>query len=169
MFTEAWLHFCDHKKGDGFYHYCQKSQYLHCKGHVVNAPLSCGKNTGLPCLSLAPTLSRWPECIWPGTQAQWVLCGPPTASIPSISTSLRVDWFPDCFSFTAAGFLSVPCSSRLLSSYRQPGADRVKAVILENWVSRGKMCTMFVRARDSEFPVHIIALLRILVLSRHRT
>ena len=102
-----------------------------------------------------------------GSRAQWVLCRPPFLTIHSID--FNPERLPDCPSFTATGFLSAPRSSRLLSSYRQPGADRVKAVILERWVRRGKMCTMFVRGRDSEFPVHIIALLRILVLSRRRT
>lgn len=119
--------------------------------------------------SVAATLSRWPVSISPGAEAQWVLRRPPIPSNPSMSTRLSVDWFLDCTSFTATGFLSAPCSSRLLSSYRQPGADRVKVVVLEHWVRRGKMCTMFVRERDSEFPVHITALLRILVLSRRRT
>lgn len=61
-----------------------------------------------------------------------------------IDFCLRADWFPDCLSFTTMGFLGSPCWSRLLSSYQQPGTDRVKAVILENWMRRGKMCTMCV-------------------------
>lgn len=152
------------------YHQNPSPLSLYCKTHVLNAPLCCGKNTGLPCQSpLPPTLSRWPGSISTGAQAQWVLCGLPLPSIPLISTCFSVNWIPDCISFTVTRFLSTPCSSGPCSSYWQAGAERVKAVILENGVRRGKMCMMFSRERDSEFPVHIIALWRILVPLRCRT
>ncbi len=171
MFAEAWLHFCDHEKEEGFYHYHQKSQStpspLH---HVVNAPLCFGKNTGLPCQPLWPL--PYPDGLGvshqgprPSGSCVGPLYRPSHRFLPASVWTGSLD----CLSFTATGFLSAPRSSRLLSSYRQPGADRVKAVILENWVRRGEMCTMFVRERDSEFPVHIIALLRIPVLSQCRT
>lgn len=96
-----------------------------------------GTNTGLPCqCPWPPTLSRWRESTLSGAQAQWVLCGIYIPFIPLISTCLNVNWIPDWVSFTATGFLSIPCSSGPLSCYWQPGAERVKAVILENWGER---------------------------------
>lgn len=49
----------------------------------------------------------------------------------SVHFYLHVKGFSDCHPFIAAGFLSTPCWRQLLSSYRQPGANRVQAVILE--------------------------------------
>lgn len=165
MFTEAWLHFCDHKKGERFcvcvwFYYDSRPPlpppkipvllYLHCKVHVVNTALCCGKNTGLPCQPLAATLSRWLGSISPGVLAQLVLCRPPIPSIPSIFPLLSVDWFLDCPSFTATGFLSAPCSSRLLvlpatwrrscqsCYFRALGEERgkcVRCLWLRFWVS----------------------------------
>lgn len=89
MFTEAWLHFCNHKMEEGFYRCHQKSRF-------TPPPQwgTCGECSSLlwrkhwASLSAcrAPTLSRWPGCITLGAPAQWALCGPLMLSIPSIST-----------------------------------------------------------------------------------
>lgn len=62
----------------------------------------------------------------------------------SVLFYLRVEGFSDCHSFIAVGFRGAPRRSRPLSSYRQPGANRVKAVILENWMERVKLRAAFV-------------------------
>lgn len=139
----------------------------------MNAALCCGTNTGLPCQP------RWlqpcPDGLGvshQGPRLQRAPGGPHAPAMLSVSSPARAG-FPDCLSFTAVGFLGAPRPSGRLSSYRQSGADRVGAVILESWTRRRgeKMCAVFVCARegDSEFPVHITALLRIPVLSQHQT
>lgn len=97
-------------------------------------------NTRLPCQPpWPPTLSRWPGSISPGALGLVVPVWAPSHRPPHrfLPTSVCV-LVLDCPSFTANGFLSAPRSSRLLSSYPRPDADRVKAVILENWVRRGE-------------------------------
>lgn len=84
MFTEAWLHFCDHKMVEGFYHHYHKS-------HFTPSPQwgTCGERSSLlwqkhwAPLSATFTLSRWPGCIAQGAPAK---CGPPLPSSPSIFT-----------------------------------------------------------------------------------
>lgn len=61
---------------------------------------------------------------------------------------LHMKGFSDCHPFIAVGFLSARCWRQLLSSYQQPSANRVKAVILETWMQRVKVCTLFVCVRE---------------------
>lgn len=148
------MHVCARAKQ----HHCLRPPHLHSTGLL---PFAGVKTV------ISPVSSFGLQPIKISLQVHWLLCGLSMPSIPNTSTRPSVDCFPDCLPFT--GFLSAPRSCRLLSCYRQLGADRVKAVILESWARRRKMCTMFVRERDSGFPVHIIALLRIRVLSRCQT
>lgn len=124
MFTEARLYFSDYKLGGGLYHEHRNSQL------TPSPPRgTCGEYCPLlwqkqwASLSATFSLTRWPGCIVQGAQAK---CGPLLPPIPSIFTSMS-----DCHPFIATGFLSAPCSRQLLSSYQQPGANRVQAVILE--------------------------------------
>lgn len=66
----------------------------------------------------------------------------------SVHFYLHVKGFSDCHPFIAMGFLSALRWRQLLSSYQQPGANRVKAVILKNWMQRVKLCTLFVCVRE---------------------
>lgn len=90
----------------------------------------------------------------------------------SVDFYLHAKGFSDCHSFMAVGFLGAPRLSRLLSSYRQPGANRVKAVILENWTRGVKTVhggSFFACVREiHSFLFRIRALLRIPVLSQHQ-
>lgn len=107
-------------------------------------------NTRLPCQPpWPPTLSRWPGSISPGALGLVVPVWAPSRHPPHrfLPTSVCV-LVLDCPSFTANGFLSAPRSSRLLSSYPRPDADRVKAVILENWVRRGGKCVRCLWGRE---------------------
>lgn len=162
MFTEASLHLCDHKREErcGWVSVvCVLKLYLltsvkeedtslrlHCKGCVVNVALCRGTKTQTLAWSVSLS-SRWPGSIMPrGPQGKWAQRGAPKIH-PSHRFPLTsvVDRFPDWLPFTAKGFLRAPCWSRRRSGYRQPGADRVKAVVLEDWVRRGEMCTRSVR------------------------
>lgn len=125
---------CDHKKGEGFNHYRPKNPlHLHCKRLVVYAPL-LGKNTGLPC----QPQSRWLGCISSGARVQWVLCGPPMPSTPSISCRLA-PWLP---LFHSLGIpqrsvfeqpaLELPAARRRSCQscyFREPGEERGKCVL----------------------------------------
>lgn len=89
----------------------------------------------------------------------------------SVDLSLHVKGFSDSHSFIAVGFLGAPRWSRRLSCYQEPGANRVKAVILESWWGGGEggsVHGVYVREIDSQLPVQIRALLRISVLSQHQ-
>lgn len=67
----------------------------------------------------------------------------------SVDLSLHVKGFSDSHSFIAVGFLGAPRWSRRLSCYQQPGANRVKAVILESWWGGGGgICTWCLCAWD---------------------
>lgn len=67
----------------------------------------------------------------------------------SVDFSLHMKGFSDSHSFIAVGFLRPPRWSRQLSCYQQPGANRVKAVILEScWGGGEGICTQCLCARD---------------------
>lgn len=85
---------------------------------------------------------------WPSIQMAWVYLargpgqvGPvwaplhhPSHRYPPLTGSLSQPWDSSALRVLAG-------CSRVTG---KPGTDRVKAVILENWVRRGKMCTRFV-------------------------
>lgn len=144
MFTEDWLHFCNHKTLEEF---CAKVNVCACAlphYHRFQQPTSisdgecCGENTHTlgSSVSLLGPLSRWLGSFSPGVQAQCVLCGPPIPPIPSIFYPPQCGLLHWLHVFHSHGTqFSGP--SRLLSSYRQRNAYRVRAVILKNWERRG--------------------------------
>lgn len=100
------------------------------------------KTMGFPVSNFYPNQMAWmyhtrgPGQVWASSTTH------------SVHFYLHVKGFSDCHPFIAVGFLSALCWRQLLSSYQQPGANRVKAVILENWMQRVKLCTLFVCIRE---------------------
>ena len=116
----------------------QCSPSLCCEGHVVNAPLCCGtKKKPKHWAPLSASSAPCPDgsglsCQGPGPSGSCV--GLPFFAIHPIDFHPPqrgpVPWLA---LFHSRGIpQNAPCSRGLLSSYRQPGTDRVKAVILES-------------------------------------
>ena len=134
MFTEVWLHVCGQKIAEGFHFYHQESR--------SSPSPTCGECCFLlwlklwASLSASFTLSRWPGCISPRAPA-WVGSVWASYTTSPIDFYLSMDRSLTASLLHAVGFLCTPCWSRLFSSFHKPGADRVKAVILESWTRRG--------------------------------
>ncbi len=113
--------------------------HVHREGHVVNASLCFGKNTGLPCLHLWPRL--YPDGLGvshqgprPSRSCVGQLYHPSHPFPPT--TRLSMDRFPDCLSFTATGFLS---------------ARRLEQAALELPATRRRSCqSCYFRGRGEE-------------------
>lgn len=144
---------------------------------TANCSISTMRNMwGILSFTLAKTMGFPVSNLYPNQMA-WVYRTRGRGQVWASSTTHSVDFhlhvkgFSDSHSFIAVGFLGAPRRSRPLSSYQQPGANRVKAVILDDWLGRGEkksVHSVCVRERDSQFPVQIRALLRIPVLSQHQ-
>lgn len=118
--------------------------------------------------SLASAPSRWLGCILTG--AQWLQCRAPCTIHPFNSNPPQRGPRPLTASLSQLQILQLPVFER--PALELPAARRrscQSCYFRELGEERENMYDVCVREGDSEFPVHIIALLRILVLSRHRT
>lgn len=134
MFPDIRLYFCDYKLGE---------ELLPLPPQIPARNVSSVSNMRWILSFTLEITMGFPVSNFYPNQMAWVYHtrGPvhtwASSTTHSVDLSLHVKGFSDSHSFIAVGFLGAPHWSRQLSCYQQPGANRVKAVILESWWGGG--------------------------------